>query len=56
MFEKSEENSMPDNIEYKQLVTQDRTEMMTTVKPHTKCIKILIVKLEYIKIHNFIAK
>lgn len=40
MFEESEEDDlMPDNKQHKQWVTQDRTEMMTIVKPREEFFK-----------------
>lgn len=57
MFEESEEDDlMPDNIEYKQWVTQDRTEMVTVIKPREEFFEVLVAKLENLKMHHFIAK
>lgn len=56
MFEESEDDSMPDNIEYKQWVIQDGTEMVTIIKPQEEFIEMLIAKLENLKMHHFISK
>ena len=47
---------MPDNIEYKQWVIQDGTEMVTIIKPQEEFIEMLIAKLENLKMHHFISK
>lgn len=57
MFSESEEeDSMPDNITFKQWVTSERTELETLIKPRDEFFELLIEKLTALKKHHYVSK